>query len=252
MKRKIIEINRQLCNGCALCTTACAEGALVIDSENKAVLVKDIFCDGLGACLDVCPTGALKVIEREAPAFDEDAALAHVAKQSGAQLGTQPSQHSAHNGHAGCPGSAMRSFAPRAATPTPPLGASPAATGSQASELAQWPVQLHLVSPQAPYFNNCDLLIAADCCAFALGSFHQDILRGKRLAIACPKLDDTGGYLEKLTELIKRNTIYSLTVAIMEVPCCRGLKSLVEEAVRLSGKTIAVRVLTVGIDGKVA
>jgi ferredoxin len=247
MKRKIIEIDRDLCNGCAQCTTACAEGALVMDGENKAVLAKEIFCDGLGACLSVCPTGALTVIEREAEAFDEAAVEAHVGHASHAG-------HVAHGGQQGCPGQAMRSFAPAAARQVSAVRqvSAPGAHAGTASELAQWPVQLHLISPQAPYFNECDLLIAADCTAFALGSFHADLLRGKRLAIACPKLDDSGGYLEKLAELIRSNTIYSITVAIMEVPCCRGLKQLVTEAVRLSGKNIAVKTVVVGISGGIA
>jgi Fe-S-cluster-containing hydrogenase component 2 len=261
MKRNIIEIDRETCTGCALCTTACAEGALVMDKENKAVLAKEIFCDGLGACLDVCPSGALKIIEREAPAFDEAAATAQAGKPI---VQPQPPAHE----HSGCPGSALRSFVPQAGrapgaplaspvqkaqaqaepclTAEPSLAAEPCLT---ASELAQWPIQLHLISPNAPYFEGCDLLIAADCTAFALGSFHQGLLKGKKLAIACPKLDDAQGYREKLTELIRENTVYSITAAIMEVPCCRGLKKLVEEAVAASGKNIAVRTVVVGIDG---
>jgi ferredoxin len=217
VKRKIIEIDRNLCNGCGQCTTVCAEGALELDREGKAVLVKDIFCDGLGACLDVCPTGALKVVDKEAAAYDEDAAIAHVS--------------------AGCPEARARSF-------------SPASRRSGASELGQWPIQLHLVSPAAPYFHECDLLVAADCTAFALGSFHADLLRGKALVIACPKLDDDEGYVDKLAELISSNTIYSLTVAIMEVPCCSGLARIVEAAVAKSGKNIAVRSVVVGLDGQ--
>ena len=198
MKRKIIEIDRELCNGCSRCTTACAEGALELDSECKAALVKDIYCDGLGACLDVCPTGALKVVEKDAAAYDKHATAAH--------------------------------------------------TGM--SELGQWPIQLHLVSPAAPYFRQCDLLVAADCIAFALGSFHSELLRGKALVIACPKLDQSEGYVEKLAELIKGNTVYSITVAIMEVPCCSGLSRIVAEAVESSGKSIAVKTVVVGIQGQ--
>ena len=198
MKREIIEIDRGLCDGCGACTKACAEGALALDAEGKAVLVRDLYCDGLGACLDVCPTGALKVVEREAAAYDESAAIDYV---------------------------------------------------SAPSELGQWPIQLHLVSPSAPYFHGCDLLVAADCTAYALGSFHADLLKGKALVIACPKLDDTAGYVDKLAELIAHNTIYSLTAAIMEVPCCSGLSRIVSEAIEKSGKSIAVRTMVIGTDG---
>jgi len=215
MVRQVIEIDRTLCNGCGECTTACAEGALVLDAEGKAVLVRDIFCDGLGACLNVCPTNALKIIEREAEAFDEAAV------------------------HQGCPGSRARTLAPQSPAQSP--------SAPTASELGQWPIQLHLVSPAAPYFRECDLLIAADCTAFALGSFHADLLRGKALVIACPKLDRTEGYVEKLAQLIGGNTVYSITVAIMEVPCCSGLSRLVAQALALSGKNLAVKTVVVPI-----
>jgi len=221
MKRNVIEIDRDLCNGCALCTSACAEGALALDAAGKAILVHDIFCDGLGACLDVCPTGALQIVEREAEAFDE--AAVHPAAHAG-----------------GCPGSQAQSFTPVAPRST-------TSAGPVRSELGQWPIQLHLVSPAAPYFRECDLLIAADCTAFALGSFHADLLRGKALVIACPKLDETSGYVDKLAQLIAGNTVYSVTVAIMEVPCCSGLSRLVAEAVARSGKNLAVKTVVVPI-----
>ena len=262
MKRKIIEIDRELCNGCGQCTTACAEGALELDGEGKAVLVRDIYCDGLGACLDVCPTGALKVVEKDASAYDEDATASHVEATRGREAvaavhRTAPSAsgtavHPHPSRHSGCPGSLARSFAPMGRSASPqgqaPTAAQPA-TGSP-SELGQWPIQLHLVSPSAPYFHGCDLLVAADCTAFALGSFHQDLLRGKALVIACPKLDRIEGYVEKLAELIASNTVYSITVAIMEVPCCSGLRRIVEEAIERSGKSIAARIVVVGMDGQ--
>ena len=235
MRRKIIEIDRELCNGCSRCTTACAEGALELDGEGKAVLVKDIYCDGLGACLDVCPTGALKIVEKDAAAYYEGATAAHT----------------------GCPGSMARSCTPasRASGFAAPEGVlAPAHEASRQrssqSELSQWPIQLHLVSPAAPYFHECDLLVAADCTAFALGSFHSELLFGKALVIACPKLDQSEGYVEKLAELIRGNTVYSITVAIMEVPCCSGLSRIVAEAVESSGKTIAVKTVVVGIQGQ--
>jgi NAD-dependent dihydropyrimidine dehydrogenase PreA subunit len=247
-KRKIIEIDRDKCNGCGLCTTACAEGALVLDAENKAVLVRELFCDGLGACLDVCPTDALKVVERESQDYDAKAAFSHVLKTRGADAASRV--HGIDGGHAyagppGCPGSLARTI------PRGPDGDDrPAA--SVKSRLSQWPIQLHLISPLAPYFEGSDLLVAADCTAFALGGFHEDLLKGKKLVIACPKLDETQGYVEKLAELIRRNGLKSLTVAIMTVPCCSGLERLVRQAVELAGEPLEVKKVIVGIDGRVA
>jgi NAD-dependent dihydropyrimidine dehydrogenase PreA subunit len=254
-KRKIIEINRDLCDGCGLCTTACAEGALELDAENKAVLVKEIFCDGMGACLDVCPTGALKIVERESSAYDAQAAYKHVLKTRGKEAAAHVHGLAKDHGHhhaaaaslaCGCPGSMAREIKPAAAGPEG------GRTVSGASELGQWPVQLHLVSPLAPYFKGSDLLVAADCTAFALGSFHPDLLKGRRLVIACPKLDETSGYVDKLAELIRLNGLKSLTVAIMSVPCCSGLLRMVERAVEESGVDIPVRKVVVGIDGRIA
>ncbi len=252
-KRKIIEIDRDKCNGCGLCTTACAEGALALDAENKAVLVREIYCDGLGACLDVCPTDALKVVERESGEYDAQAAFKHVlttrgaaaaSKVHGAGGGHGHAGH-AHAGHGGCPGSLAREI------PCEPEAEVTGRTGSVPSRLSQWPIQLHLISPLAPYFEGSDLLVAADCTAFALGGFHDDLLKGKKLVIACPKLDETEGYVEKLAELIKRNDLKSLTVAIMTVPCCSGLERIVRMAVEQSGVPLEVKKIVVGLDGKI-
>ena len=259
MKRKIIEIERDLCDGCGLCTTACAEGALALDEENKAVLVKEIFCDGMGACLDVCPTGALKIVEREGDSYDAGAAYKHVLETRGKAAakhvhGIEGQNIHGHPGAAGqkrmplmggCPGSAACAIPGES-------GEGEGRTVSGASELRQWPIQLHLVSPYAPYFKGSDLLIAADCTAFALGSFHPDLLKSKKLVIACPKLDETEGYIEKLAELIKHNDLRSLTVAIMTVPCCSGLYRIVEQAVELSGIKIEIQKRVIPIDGKLA
>lgn len=220
--RKIIEIDRDLCNGCGLCTTACAEGALALDDEGKAVLVREIFCDGMGVCLNVCPTDALTIIERESSDYDPEATRQHVLQTRGAEAAA-----AVHPGHGSDD-----------APPAP-------------SELTQWPIQLHLITPQAPYFKNADLLIAADCTAFALGSFHSDLLKGRKMVIACPKLDETGPYVEKLAALIGENDLKSLTVAIMTVPCCGGLRYMVEKAVALSGVDIPFDTVVVGIDGQV-
>ena len=258
--RKIIEIDRDECDGCGLCTEACAEGALVLDDENKAVLMKEIYCDGMGACLDVCPTGALKIIERESDSYDAKETHKHVMKTRGKEAAA--GVHGIHAGPAhsekgspsaqrapaphfsgGCPGSMAREI-----QRNPQPAAQKTVSGS--SELSQWPIQLHLVSPFAPYFNGSDLLIAADCTAFALGSFHQDLLKGKKLIIACPKLDDTTSYVQKLTEILKNNTIYSLTVATMVVPCCSGLEHMVAKAVEESGTHLPVKKIKIGIDGQ--
>ena len=261
-KRKIIEIDRDKCDGCGICTEACAEGALVLDEEDKAVLAREIYCDGMGACLDVCPTGALTIVERESEEYDPQATYKHVLKTRGEEAAEQvhgihnqekvsreESEHKSHGhapfaAHMGCPGSMAREIKKTASSESPK-----AVSGE--SELSQWPIQLHLVSPYAPYFNESDLLIAADCTAFALGSFHQDLLKGKKLVIACPKLDDTSPYVEKIAEILKNNTIYSLTVAIMVVPCCSGLFHIVERAVELSGSNIHVKKIVIGIDGKI-
>ena len=240
-KRKIIEIDRDKCDGCGLCTTACAEGALVLDGENKAVLVREIFCDGLGACLDVCRRGALKVVERESGAYDPRAAFDHVLATRGPAAAARV--HGA-GGHSGCPGSLARDI------PCDP-GAAAGLGASAVSRLGQWPIQLHLVSPLAPTFEGCDLLVAADCTAFALGSFHEELLKGKKLVIACPKLDDTRSYAEKLAELIKRNDLRSLTVAVMTVPCCSGLERLVDLALELAGSPLEARKVVIGIDGRI-
>ena len=249
-ERKIIEIDRDDCDGCGICTDACAEGALVLDDENKAVLAKEIFCDGMGACLDVCPTGALKIVEKESEEYDPDVTYQHVLKTRGKEAAAN-----VHGFHAeekptvppsacGCPGSMAQEI-----KKTAPSQEGNAISGT--SELSQWPIQLHLVSPFAPYFNESDLLIAADCTAFTLGSFHQDLLKGKKLIIACPKLDDTSPYIEKIAEILKNNTIFSLTVATMVVPCCSGLNHIVERAVEAAGTNINIKKIVIGIDGEI-
>jgi ferredoxin len=228
--RKIIAIDRDLCDGCGLCTTACAEGALAVDKEAKAVLVRELYCDGMGVCLNVCPTGALTIVERESQPYDAEAAHEHVARTRGAEAAA-----AVHPGS----GAAAASSAPGAATVSAP------------SELTQWPIQLHLVSPQTAYFRGADLLVAADCTAFTRGSFHADLLRERKIVIACPKLDNAGPYLEKLAELLRTNEPRSLTVAMMTVPCCGGLLRLVEQAVALSGVHVPLRTVMIGLDGDI-
>ena len=256
-KRKIIEIDRDLCDGCGLCTEACAEGALALDEENKAVLVKEIYCDGMGACLDVCPTGALKIVEKESKPYDPKATHQHVLKTRGEVAAKHvhgiDREYADQSGSPepsppqfpmGCPGSMAQEIQRQF-----PSKSTQKIDGS--SELSQWPIQLRLVSPFAPYFDESDLLVAADCTAFALGSFHQDLLKGKKLIIACPKLDDLSGYAEKLAEILKNNTIYSLAVVTMVVPCCSGLVHIVEKAVEMSGRPMNVKKIVIGIDGQI-
>jgi Pyruvate/2-oxoacid:ferredoxin oxidoreductase delta subunit len=229
-KRKIIEIDRDLCNGCGACTTACDEAALQLDDEGKAVLVKELYCDGMGMCLNVCPTGALTVVERDTPAYDYQATVQHVERTRGADA-----------------------VAAVHRDPDATTGADAEPAGAPArSELGQWPIQLHLISPAAPYFHGADLLVAADCTAFALGSFHSDLMKGRKMVIACPKLDQTGPYVDKLAALIRDSGLQSLTVAIMTVPCCTGLEKIVERAVADSGVDISMRTVVIGIDGQIA
>jgi ferredoxin len=212
--------------------------------EGKARLVKDDYCDGLGACLGECPVGAISIIEREAAGFDEGAVEQHLAGIGRAPLKAHapaPAPH-AHAGHGGCPGSMMRQFAARPATPE---SEGPAA----ASELRQWPVQLHLLSPTAPYLRDAELVLAADCAAFALGDFHARFLKGRALAIACPKLDDPSGYVEKLAMMITDGGVRAITIVRMQVPCCGGLERMVDMAFQVAGMQVPVRHVVVGIEG---
>jgi len=236
-KRKIIEIDRELCDGCGLCTSACDEGALELDSEGKAVLVREIYCDGMGVCLNVCPTGALEIVERESPEYEVAATRDHVLSTRGPEAVTRV--HVVREAARAGAGAGARAGAGASQTPEAP------------SELTQWPVQLRLVSPQAPYFKGADLLVAADCTAFARGSFHSDLLKGRKLVVACPKLDDTAGYVEKLGEIIRLNDLRSLTVAIMTVPCCTGLLRTVQQAVAASGVDISIETVVITPAGEI-
>ena len=239
MIRRIIEINREKCNGCGACAAACHEGAIAM-VDGKAKLIKDDYCDGLGDCLPACPTNAIHIIEREAADYDEAAVKERMeAKKKEAQgaHGMMP--------QGGCPGTRMRQMNRHAAEKTDT--AAPA--GKQQSELRQWPVQIKLAPVNAPYFDGAKLLIAADCTAYAYGSFHQDFIRGKVTLIGCPKLDDVD-YSEKLTEIIRNNDIKSVTVVRMEVPCCGGLEHAAVTALKNSGKFIPWNVVTISIDGK--
>jgi NAD-dependent dihydropyrimidine dehydrogenase PreA subunit len=248
--REVIEIDEKLCDGCGDCVTACAEGAIAI-IDGKARLISDVYCDGLGACLGHCPQGALKVIEREAEAFDERAVEDHLAKlRTQKQAASAPPMMSVVSqpmmtGGGGCPGSRPQMHQPAAPSPA-------TAGGGPTSQLRHWPVQLHLVPPTAPFFQNQDVLLAADCVAFAVGDFHQRFLAGSSLAIACPKLDSNQEiYLQKLVTMIDQAEIRSLKVMVMEVPCCGGLVRLAEEAVRQARRDVPVECLVVGRQGHI-
>ncbi len=227
--RKIIAINEEKCDGCGLCVTACAEGALQV-IDGKARLVSEIYCDGLGACLGECPQGAIDMIEREADIFDEQAVAKHL--------------HHGEEPPCACPGSMIRELRPVAA-------GEGKATGevAQPSQLKNWPVQLMLLPVNAPYLSGADVVIAADCVPCAFGDFHRRFVKNRILIIACPKLDNGAFYVEKLTEMFGKNDIRSLEVPFMEVPCCGGLVRIVQTAMQQAGKKIPVTFTKVAIDG---
>lgn len=246
MKRKIIKINEDLCNGCGDCVTDCAEGALQI-INGKAKLIKEDFCDGLGACLKGCPTGALTIVEEEAPAFDEEAVKKHLEKNGHPSAPKAPLMH--HHGSGGCPGSRMIN---RQDDQKLKPAAQASITGMQAipSELTQWPVQLHLVHPSAPYFSNRELVVLSTCSPTASADIHWRFIRGRSIVVLCPKLDNTENYAEKLASILSNPTIPKVLPVIMEVPCCKGLTHIVAEAVRLSGRTdLKIEEHTIGLDG---
>jgi NAD-dependent dihydropyrimidine dehydrogenase PreA subunit len=271
-KRKIITINEDICTGCGACIPNCPEGALQV-IDGKARLISDIFCDGLGACIGHCPEGAITIEERNAEKYDEkkvmdniikagnNTIIAHlkhlkdhdqtkylnealqVLKEKNIKVDFEKKQHTDH--HCGCPGAKTMDFSDKPRHETKQHV-------HQESQLRQWPVQLHLISPQAPYYQGRDVLLTADCVAYALGDYHTNYLKGKSLAIACPKLDsDTEVYIEKLRSLIDDANITTLTVMVMEVPCCRGLVVLVEKALEQTKRKIPINAIVVGIQGNI-
>ena len=227
MKRRIIEIDKEKCNGCGACAAACHEGAIAM-VDGKAQLMRDDYCDGFGDCLPACPTGAISFVEREAAAYDEAAVLANKQKKAAS------APH-------GCPGKQMRSFT-RAEEPVSAL--------KPVSRLFQWPVQIKLVPTSAPFFQGAKLLIAADCTAYAYAAFHEEFIKGRITLVGCPKLDSVD-YTEKLTEIIRNNDIQSVTVVRMEVPCCGGLERAAKTALQDSGKFIPWQVVTISVDGRI-
>ncbi len=265
-KRKIINIDRDKCNGCGLCIPNCPEGAIQM-IDGKATLVSDLFCDGLGACIGHCPQGAIKIEERQAGDYDEKKVMANIVKQGAnvikAHLGHLKSHNQAklfqqaldylkeHNiavpaaGSAcGCAGSAHIDL-------RKDKKAGKAADTKVGSELMQWPVQIMLVSPDASFFDGAHLLIAADCVPFAYANFHQDLLRGKVLLVGCPKLDDINVYKEKIGRIVKNNDLKSITYAHMEVPCCFGLIKVIQQELAESGKDIPFKEVNISIKGDI-
>jgi NAD-dependent dihydropyrimidine dehydrogenase PreA subunit len=277
-KRKIITIDEKKCNGCGLCIPNCPEGAIQI-IDQKARLISDLFCDGLGACIGHCPQGAISIEEREAVAYDEKKVMSNIVKQGKNTIKAHLLHLKEHNEHkylqlaldylreqkienpllaeapavlknehalGGCPGSRAFDFR------QPPVQAQGEQTGKRPSELRQWPLQLHLISPQASYYQKADLLLAADCTAFTLGDFHKDYLKGKALAIACPKLDqDKDVYVEKLIALIDEALINTLTVIIMQVPCCGGLVAIAQQALDQAKRKIPIKTVIVSLQGEI-
>ena len=232
MKRRIIEIDREKCNGCGACADACHEGAIAM-VDGKAALMRDDYCDGLGDCLPACPTGAISFVEREAAAYDEQAVLAHKQEKMRAEGKSLP---------CGCPGSRSRRIEHTDDGEAPLREA--------VSRLAQWPVQIKLAPVNAPYFSGAKLLIAADCTAYAYAAFHERFIKGHITLIGCPKLDAVD-YSEKLTEILLRNDIKSVTVVRMEVPCCGGLEHAAKTALQKSGKFLPWQVVTLSTDGRI-
>ena len=233
--RKIIRIDEDKCNGCGACAEACHEGAIGM-VNGKAKLLRDDYCDGLGDCLPTCPTGAISFVERDAAAYDEQAVQENMRRKNG-------QGRTAAVMHGGCPGSrTQRIQHSQQSVSSAPIGAE--------SRLGQWPCQIRLVPVNAPYFDGAKLLIAADCSAYAYARMHEDFMRGRITLIGCPKLDSVD-YSEKLTQIIQRNNIQSVTIVRMEVPCCGGLESAAKKALQESGKFIPWQVVTISIDGKI-
>jgi ferredoxin len=270
-KRKIIKIDEDKCTGCGLCIPNCPEGALQI-IDNKARLISDLFCDGLGACIGHCPEGAIDIEEREAGEYSERKVMENIIKQGPNVIKAHLEHLKDHgekkllkeaiavleekdlvapalgggcnHGGGGCPGSKMMDMTKEVSAPD-----SGSEDGKRLSQLRQWPIQISLVPPSAPYLDGADLLIAADCVPFTYADFHKDLLKGKVLLVGCPKLDDTDRYKEKFAQVFKQNNIKSITYARMEVPCCGGMIGPIEEAISESGKDIPFKKLVISIKG---
>lgn len=249
-KRKIIRIDEEKCDGCGLCIPSCPEGALQI-VDGKAKLVKENFCDGLGACLGECPQGALTIEEREAEEYEEEV-IAHIKEKSPELLEKhlkhlkehvhELPEHHSHPEITSCPSAQMLHWEKKEKEAKEEARIN--------SELRQWPIQLHLVPVNAPYFQNADLILVADCVPFTYANFHTDFLKGKAIAIGCPKLDDVDAYVDKVVQILRSSNIKSLNVVNMEVPCCYGLVHIAKEALSKSGKDVLFEAIVIGIKGE--
>jgi ferredoxin len=246
VNRKIIKIDEDLCTGCGNCVVDCAEGALQI-IDGKAKVVNEIFCDGLGACISGCPEGALEIIEREALEFDEEAVEEHLENLKTEEPNPYIATQEPGNVECGCPGSRTMTFAE-----TNDEGEEQTLTGEVKSQLRQWPIQMHLISPMAPYFQGADVLLSADCVAHAVGPYHPEYLKGKSVGIACPKLDQgQESYIEKIRSWIDDAKINTLTVMTMQVPCCSGLVYLAKQGASKASRKVPIKSIVVSLQGEI-
>ena len=240
--RNIVKIDEDKCNGCGRCVNACAEGAIqMIDGVAK--LVSEIYCDGLGACLDCCPVDAIVIEQREAAEFDEEATKQYLEELARNKAAYEKQAPKVKTEGFACPGSRMMNLDAEQKDDADK-------SGDVSSQLGQWPVQLTLVSPMAPYFAGADLMLVADCVPFAMGDFHTKFLKGRAIAVACPKLDDTGAYVQKIADILTTGKPKSLTVVHMEVPCCNGLRVLAEKAIAQSGSDLTIKDITISLRGE--
>ncbi len=240
VRRKIIEIDEERCDGCGLCIIGCAEGALKI-IDGKAKVVADKFCDGLGACLGECPNDALTIVEKEVDEFDEIAVEEHLSQMEKEQT------HDAPGSPCGCPSETLQSFAPTACQ----KANQPTAHEGGVSALSHWPVQIRLVPPQAPFLKNAHLLVAADCTPLAYPDFHERFLKGKVVLMGCPKFDDVQDYIDRFAAIFEASDIASITAAIMEVPCCSGLPYIIKKGMEKAGKTVPMETVVISTRGQI-
>ncbi len=241
LERKIIEIDEELCDGCGLCVPSCAEGAIEI-VDGKARVVADKYCDGLGACLGECPNDALHIVEREAEDFDEAAVEEHLHSRA------HEESHKEETLPCGCPSTQLQAFVPPMASKA--AGEIPVQKSS-VSALSHWPVQIKLVPPTAPFLKGADLLVVADCTPVAYPNFHEDFLKGKVVMMGCPKFDDAEDYIQKFADIFNAAELKSLTVAVMEVPCCQGLPVIVEKGMEMAGKKVPLEKVVISLRGEV-
>jgi Pyruvate/2-oxoacid:ferredoxin oxidoreductase delta subunit len=242
--REIIKIDEELCDGCGQCVPSCAEGAIQM-INGKAKLVSEVYCDGLGACLGDCPQGAISMEKRDVADFDEVEVKKHLEKIRPEKVEEKKEAPQAHaHGGGGCPGSRMMQLDRKPA-------AQPVEAGSRPSQLGHWPVKLHLVHPAAPYFQDAELVLAADCGPFAMADFHENFMTGRALAICCPKFDNMEAHIEKLAAIIVTGSLKKIVIAHMEVPCCFGLRMMVERAMEKAGQSLPVDAVTIGVSGEI-